>query len=410
MLIEFSVENYMCFKNETTFSFEAMADLNESKIFNPESRRLLDGVADPETGEPIMINTVNAIYGKNAAGKSTLLRAILKAFELIMGSAKLNEDDDFGIDYEDENQTPKFRLKFSPNLSSLFEYSFSLQGIGNDATILSEKLYNLTTANLVFERNQREIIFNLPAFETHNEDYLRRSIRRNHLILSNTTVSYFEALRTTFSAGHSQMIDVVGGLKLDSLSYDFFADSSKTIKEIALHPHIKDPLIRMLQESDVNIKDYYFENNHDTKNKVLFFVDKAGVNRPFSKQSDGTKKYFILLFFVHLNVLRNGGMFIVDELEKALHPKLALHLINIFKNKKTNPNGARLLFTSHDVGFMHQSILNGDQVWFIDRNDETQETELFAAADVEGFEPVYLQSDYMQGLYGAVPTTANENK
>jgi hypothetical protein len=59
---------------------------------------------------------------------------------------------------------------------------------------------------------------------------------------------------------------------------------------------------------------------------------------------------------------------------------------------------------------MHQSILNGDQVWFIERNDETQETKLTSAADAEGFEPVYLQSDYMQGLYGAVPTIADENK
>jgi AAA15 family ATPase/GTPase len=89
MLIEFSVENYLCFKNETTFSFEAMTDLDDTKYFNPESRRVLEGVLDPETGEPITINTVNAIYGKNAAGKSTFLRSIMKLFSLIMGSRKL---------------------------------------------------------------------------------------------------------------------------------------------------------------------------------------------------------------------------------------------------------------------------------------------------------------------------------
>jgi AAA15 family ATPase/GTPase len=183
----------------------------------------------------------------------------------------------------------------------------------------------------------------------------------------------------------------------------------KKLKDKLESDKFKKDLLTHLKEADFDILDYEFilfeENLFD-----VYFTTRNGNKRTFREQSDGTKKFFILLIDIQDSILDNGGMYVVDELEKSLHPKLALRFIEIFKNPETNPNNARLLFTSHDVGFMHQSILNGDQVWFIDRNDETQETELFAAADVEGFEPVYLQSDYMQGLYGAVPTTANENK
>lgn len=411
MLIEFSVENYLCFKNETTFSFEAMTDLAETKYFNPESRRELEGVVDPETGEPIVINTVNAIYGANAAGKSTLLRAMNKAFDLIMNSAKLNEDNDFDIDidYEDESQTPTFRLKFVQD-KAVFDYSFCLKGMGSEATVISEKLYNLTTSTTVFERTQAgNITYSSELFPEEGTRkyaslYFLSTIKKNHLIFSNTTVPYLEILRQTFSNKQHQAIDVLGSLRLDIFSYPAIINYFLPVKDMLLKAEHKLLLLRILQEADLDIQDYYFED------KKLFFIDKHSTSREFSKQSDGTKKYFILLFFLCFDTLKNGGMFVVDELEKALHPKLALRLINIFKNPETNPKNARLLFTSHDVGFMHQSILNGDQVWFIERNDETQETKLFSAADAEGFEPVYLQSDYMQGLYGAVPNTPNENK
>jgi AAA15 family ATPase/GTPase len=410
MLIEFSVENYLCFKNETTFSFEAMADLDESKIFNPESRRVLDGVVDPETGEPITINTVNAIYGKNATGKSTILRAMLKVFDLIMNSQKLNEDDDFGIDYDNENQTPTFRLKFVQD-KAVFDYSFCLKGIGSEAIVLFEKLYNVTTAKIVFERNQAgNITYGSEVFSEEDAHkyaslYAIATTKKNHLAFSNTSVSYFDLLRETFSKGRYMTIDVDGGFKSSFLTEFSLSLSKSFVKQILSHMYIKPQILKEIKQADFNIEDFYVSDEDK-----LFFVDKKGVHRSFSKQSDGTKKYFILLFLLYLNVLRNGGMYVVDELEKSLHPKLALRLIDIFKNPETNPKNARLLFTSHDVGFMHQSILNGDQVWFIDRNDETQETKLSSAADAEGFEPVYLQSDYMQGLYGAVPTIADDNK
>ena len=408
MLIEFSVENYLCFKNETTFSFEAMTDLDESKIFNPESRRVLEGVVDSETGEPVVINTVNGIYGKNAAGKSTLLRAMNKAFDLIMNSVKLNEDDDFGIDYEDENQSSTFKLKFVQD-ESLFDYSFCLKGTDSEATVISEKLYNLTTSTTVFERTQGGNITYSPEVFPEDIDkyaklYFLTATKKNHLFFSNTTIPYFEILRKTFSKKQNQLIDVLDSLKLDVFSYSAFIDYFWHFKDVLLETKRKFLLLRILQEADLNIQDYHFED------KKLFFTDKKNTTRDFAKQSDGTKKYFILSFFLCIDTLQNGGMYVVDELEKALHPRLAMRFINIFKNPETNPKHARLLFTTHDTGFMHQSILNGDQVWFIERNDETQETKLTSAADAEGFEPVYLQSDYMQGLYGAVPTIADENK
>jgi AAA15 family ATPase/GTPase len=412
MLIEFSVENYLCFKNETTFSFEAMTDLDKSKIFNPESRPELKGVVDPETGKPLRINTVNAIYGKNAAGKSTFLRAIYQIFSLIMNSRKLNEDDDFNFEYFDDTLPAKFSLKFLQN-NEVYAYQVHLSGQDTEVCIVFEQLVNESKKNILFTREYQTVTSDEFLHETQ-KDVLENDLQKNHLVLSQP-FSVFNDLRETFSNKNNDFMDVriiKSKDPFETLRYASILDIGlfpKKLKDKLESDKFKKDLLTHLKEADFDILDYEFilfeENLFD-----VYFTTRNGNKRTFREQSDGTKKFFILLIDIQDSILDNGGMYVVDELEKSLHPKLALRFIEIFKNPETNPNNARLLFTSHDVGFMHQSILNGDQVWFIDRNDETQETELFAAADVEGFEPVYLQSDYMQGLYGAVPTTANENK
>ena len=419
MLIEFSVENYLCFKNETTFSFEAMTDLDDTKYFNPESRRVLEGVEnpekvlDPETGEPIVINTVNAIYGKNAAGKSTFLRSIKQIFSLIMNSRNLTEekDKDFNFEYYDEDQPAKFNLKFIQD-KELYSYAFRLGGYKKDACVQFEELTNLTTKEVLFSRTDKNVDSKSFLNESRLE-VLKNDLQKKHLVLSQP-FSNLTFLRTTFLAENNDFMDV----KLLYSKHPFSSLGRVSIFDVGLFPESlkekleaenwKIDLLNQLKLADFDIVDYEFNLFEDDMYDI-FFVSKSGKKRTFREQSDGTKKFFILLIDIKDSILDNGGMYLVDELEKALHPKLALRLINIFKNKETNPNNARLLFTTHDTGFMHQSILNGDQVWFIERNDETQETELFSPAEEEHFNALRLQSEYMRGMYGAVPNTEWES-
>lgn len=87
-----------------------------------------------------------------------------------------------------------------------------------------------------------------------------------------------------------------------------------------------------------------------------FFADSAFLLNQFI--SSGTIKGQNI-FAPIIAVLKVGGYFIIDELENHLNKELVRVIIDIFNNSKTNPNGACLIFTTH-----YAEILD-----FLDRKD-----------------------------------------
>ena len=248
-------------------------------------------------------------------------------------------------------------------------------------------------------RDQRKIYQEDSFLTEANKESLKMDVRRNQFALSQTNIHPFESVQRIFSNTQNAFMDVYlprNGSRF-SRTNRLLKWSPKT-QEILQSDEFKQFFLKELQEADFSIKDYDFRNDE------LFFIDFRGLKRELSEQSDGTQKYLFLLLDVKLRILDTGGFYIVDELEKALHPLLARRFINLFKNPETNPKNARLLFSSHDMMFLHQSVLNGDQIWFIDRDDQDGTT-LYSPAEYADFDPLHVQKDYTLGCYGAVPNT-----
>jgi AAA15 family ATPase/GTPase len=382
MLLEFSVENYLCFKNKVTFSFEADDALGEDKLYNPQSRRAIgvEGVG--------AINTVNAIYGKNASGKSSLLRAMWTLFTLVMHSQKLSADDDLCLPPYDKAKPVIIECKFVYE-GDIWDHFLSI--------FTADKKHRMSIEK--FKKNGED--FHQKEWATLGEklnQLLASEISNLTLLISNFVLSGFFEDGAIFSDHHNAWYDVKTP---EGLAF-FKQKPSKanTYPHILMDDPIKDFLLTELKAADFNIKDYKVDKK---TGEISFYHRHHDAPLGLDEQSDGTVKYFNLLVNTKLNVLDTGGMLVVDELEKALHPLLALRFIELFKDPKTNPKHARLLFTTHDTLFMHQSVLNGDQVWLMDRNDDTDETELFSPAQDVNFDPLRLGADYMHGDYGAIP-------
>ena len=107
-----------------------------------------------------------------------------------------------------------------------------------------------------------------------------------------------------------------------------------------------------------------------------------------------------------LSVLRRGGTFVVDEIDSSLHPLLTARLIGLFQDPATNPRGAQLVFTTHDVSLLGrvegEDILKRDQVWFVEKN-RYGETGLFALSEFRPRQEENRERRYLGGSYGAVP-------
>ena len=131
-------------------------------------------------------------------------------------------------------------------------------------------------------------------------------------------------------------------------------------------------------------------------------IEKSTQNFGYTLESSGTLQFLSLLYQVML-ALKQGSVFIFDEIEIKLHQNLVAYIIGLFQNKYENPYGAQLIFSFHNTYFME--ILEPSQLWFTEKNDEGY-TEIFSAADFRDIKKLQqrsLEELYRLGRFGAKP-------
>ena len=121
-----------------------------------------------------------------------------------------------------------------------------------------------------------------------------------------------------------------------------------------------------------------------------------------AEESDGTNSYFKLIGIVK-EVLDEGTPLVVDELDAHLHPLLAKHLVSLFNSVEFNPNGAQLIFTSHNTNLLDLDVLRRDQIWFAEKDELTAATDLFSLQAFSIRKDTKLEKGYLIGHYGAIP-------
>lgn len=172
----------------------------------------------------------------------------------------------------------------------------------------------------------------------------------------------------------------------------------------------KNQFIRALNDMDIDITDY----RYDKDSHQLFMKRNIGSSEyelPFSDESDGTRKLIAALPVILL-ALREGRMVIIDELDAKLHPKLLKYVISLFKNKEINKFGAQLLFTSHDMYTLKNTVFRRDEIWFAAEND-AHESEIYSLHEIRGEDNDRIKNtaaynkQYLEGRYGADPYLSN---
>lgn len=109
------------------------------------------------------------------------------------------------------------------------------------------------------------------------------------------------------------------------------------------------------------------------------------------------------------SVMKNGGVYFVDELNARLHPLLVRNFILTFLNPEININHAQLIFTTHDTWQLSNRLLRRDEIWFTEKDDEGLST-LYSLADFIDEDGSRIRKDenyeknYLLGKYGAIPS------
>jgi AAA15 family ATPase/GTPase len=413
MLIEFSVENYLSFKNNTRFRMDAgTIKEHPGNTFYPIYTR------------DLKLIKCATIYGANATGKSNLLKAFQFMQQLVLTSSKeslANED----IDTKPFRLT-KSRLLYPSSFEVIFvvkevryRYGFivSRNEIHHEWLFMADK----RKEEELFERHKNTLnvdkrLLNEPK---NKIDILRELIRSNSLFISvlaqfNVTLGltisqWFSNSLVLFDMDNERLINHTGNLLRNpayrqkiheiALKSDLgFLGIEAAIREKAAKTGLSESFITFMFAADENV-------HLKTSHKVFDDQDKHIDTTLFDLIKDeslGTQKYVALLGVI-LEALLHRKILWIDELDSRFHEHLLKMIIGLFNSRENNPNGAQLICTCHNTSLLKKN-LRRDQMIFTERG----ETGATSMSSLYLKEPsvrndASFDKDYSSGKYGAIP-------
>lgn len=394
MLCQFSFRNFKSYKEETTFDFQA-ASIPEF------SQNLLRS----EKGSELL--PVGVIYGPNGGGKTNLLQALsclistvvkpIHDLEKNRQSVVIQQKvrcEPFLFDEKSKTQPTEFEIFFRQGRN---EYRYYLALLEDE--VVSESLYWRSIGGkrtgTVFERERSEITLG-PSI---NKASMNRSVNPKMPYLSFLAINYdIPVIADVQNWFESCIIRSYTNPVIDS------------IVMISEDDTVKNQIVQALNDMGIDLTGYRFDGE-EKQLYTLRTVNGKVYELNFSDESDGTKK-LIGVLPVLLLALREGRLVIIDELDAKLHPKLLRYVIAMFKNPRLNTGGAQLLFTSHDMTTMKNSVFRRDEIWFAAENSN-HESEIYSLYEIrrEDNERVNntaaYDKQYMEGRYGADPYLTN---
>ena len=394
MLCQFSFSNFRSYRDESTFDFQA-ATLSEFK----------DSLIRTEKGNDIL--PVGVIYGPNGGGKSNLLAALgcvislvtAPVFDLAKNYTRFIVQQKipcvpYLFDEDSLNEPSHFQLFFRIDEYEYRYYIVLLHGEIKEETLYRRKL-GASRAAKIFERSHGEISLG-SVLGSRN---INTEVNSKMPLLSFLAINYSIPVIAEVIRWFERCI---------ILNY---ANPSADQQILLSDDHFsKKQFLTMMNDMGIGITGYRFDQQSNefylqrTLNDTLYEL-------PFSSESDGTRKLFAALPVI-LMALKEGRLVIVDELDAKLHPKLLRYVIRLFTNPEINRNGAQLLFTSHDMSTMKNSIFRRDEIWFA-ALDEENSSEVYSLSELrkENNDPINntaaYDKQYLEGRYGADPYLRN---
>ena len=292
----------------------------------------------------IYVNTVEAFAGINASGKTMALKVISFA-SILLGAMPLNAE--FIPQILGENTKVEFDIDFYVDNKICHLYSRIVKNRNADGSnvvqILSEKLWEKSITSKVNKTNLLSFDKIAPSrVRDSSDEYLPDDV--SIMIAVNKQIKD----RITF-------VDLVAFTNVNL----FFPEGGDIPTEIIT---LLDPTIEHITVENVNDKVITRLKFFNRNEIVLLEPNELNVYL-----SSGTVKG-VRVFTDAAIVLKNGGYLLVDEIENHFNRELVASLIRLFTNKKTNPKGAVIIFSTHYPELLDELDRN-DSV-FITRSDK----------------------------------------
>jgi hypothetical protein len=357
-----------------------------------------------------------AIYGANASGKSNFISAMYTFQQIILSQVLKSKDNTIKTETKLEpfmlcdtiDNVSEFEMIFISN-GELLDYGFE---ISVDGEIINEWYY--INDKKVFERSNTQIDFG-NRYKEYIKDYKKVPSDRLYIAV----LEYFlednakKVILSNFVDYFYNQYNVFSEIIFESTIKKF--TSSVLINERLLtDTDYKNRVEKYLQKIDVAIKKLDIQKesviNDNVKEvqrlvvKTIHNVYDANNNiigeKSFKIQQESTGTLRFIAYIQNIiNMVDDGGVFIIDELTARLHPLLTKLIVDIIQSSSNTK--AQFIFTTHDISILNKSQFRRDEIAFVEKNNQ-EESSLFTLSDLKVREDVSFSKDYLQGKYGAI--------
>ena len=446
MLINFRFENFLSFDNLTTFSMAP-----------GKSRQHMENLIDLGLKNNQKLLKLSTIYGANASGKSSFVYAIGVSKSLIIRG--FHENLVLSNSYNkntEENSSRETKFEFDIVVGDkVYSYGFSV--ILSLKKFMSEWLYDITNGEkLIYAINRKDNFFEINKDfldldeqsdsrisiyieDSANDDdrlFLNSINDGKKLIESKNNSTLFREVFNWFNntlevlgpgdeargsiasltkeekefkenLGKYLELNDTGVVDIVQVPVENLSNVPAKIQERILDRITTDIKRKRKEREDFEIKvntiintsqNIYIIQNNEEKFEYfeLKFKHKNGTLYSLAEESDGTVRLIELFSVLFHN---DEKVFVIDEIDRSLHPLLTYNFIESFKKQKSIN---QLIVTTHEDYILNFNLLRRDEIWFVDKNFEGN-SNIFSLEEFKERFDKNISTSYLNGRYGGIP-------
>lgn len=449
MLIRFNIKNFLSFSEKEDGKSQEFSMI-AGKVRNKKSHVYDDG--------RIKLLKFAAIYGANASGKSNLVKALDYMRRIVLyGLPKGHTDMYCKIDEANKEKASYFEVEII--LGEKY-YAYGFEVILSQSKFVSEWMVELTSDNkekLIFSRDINKGLYEfgtilhekglINKLEVYAEDIqeddsilLLSAMNRNKKTLyqqysnaaifqdvymwigenldinyPNRPISDYSYMAKTenvekvckiisaFGTGitNFHMVKVEPEIVLSNLPKqvreNLLADIETRISEMRNNKKLKGFGIIMRSARDFFVLNINKDEKMECKT-IKFSHGKEKVLFNISEESDGTVR---LLDLLEVLLSGEGKTYVIDELDRCLHPSLTYKFVDTFLQLAAKRN-IQLIVTTHESRLMDFDLLRRDEIWFVNKR-KSGESDIYSLEEYNARFDQKIDKAYLEGRYGGVP-------
>ncbi len=433
MLVNFSLENWMSFRDRVTFSMVG-------------SRERQHGERVPRLKKyHTRILPIAALYGGNASGKTNFFEALSFARRLVVRGTQpegLIPVAPFRLDGNGVGQPSRFCFELLVD-ETIYEFSFAV----TREAVLEEKLVEIksTVEKVLYDRREGKPNFSKALSKNKFLNFTFEGTRDNQLFLTNsisqkvkdfqpvhdwfkdslvliTPESHFQLFEQVLDEGHPFFAIMNEALPQLDTGITHLAGEEIPFENIPLpgplkamfQGEIKEGMAvqyRVRQRTAEQGDDRFIVTRKDgeltAKRLVAYHLKEDGTEARFemNQESAGTLRVLDLLpAFFRLSAQGSRKVVVIDEIDRSLHTLLTRRLLTIYlENYSSVETRSQLLLTTHDLSLMDQQLLRRDEMWVAERDISGAST-LLSFSDYKDIRyDKDIRRSYLQGRMGGIP-------